>query len=140
VRVYYTGRLANGKVFDSTTMGNGFKFKLGKKEVISGWDVGLNGMLCVSIAVLQLCQCVRKISNFQPISLRISEMLRGYYDRLIASRIRTFDWYQNYQSWMISNDRYTLYCRKYANFVDHHKNLNEDRPILFSGINVGQRL
>lgn len=44
VRVYYTGRLANGKIFDSTTTGNGFKFKLGKKEVISGWDVGLSGM------------------------------------------------------------------------------------------------
>jgi len=43
VRVYYTGRLANGKIFDSTTTGNGFKFKLGKKQVISGWDVGLSG-------------------------------------------------------------------------------------------------
>jgi len=45
VRVFYTGRLANGKIFDSTTTGNGFKFKFGKKEVISGWDVGLSGML-----------------------------------------------------------------------------------------------
>jgi FK506-binding nuclear protein len=44
VRVYYTGRLPNGKIFDSTLSGNGFKFKLGKKEVISGWDIGLNGM------------------------------------------------------------------------------------------------
>jgi len=45
VRVYYTGRLASGKIFDSTMTGNGFKFKLGKKEVISGWDIGLSGML-----------------------------------------------------------------------------------------------
>jgi len=30
-------------------MGNGFKFKLGKKEVISGWDVGLSGMLLFGI-------------------------------------------------------------------------------------------
>jgi len=44
VRVFYTGRLQNGKIFDSTTTGNGFKFRLGKKEVISGWDVGLSGM------------------------------------------------------------------------------------------------
>ena len=46
VRVYYTGRLASGKIFDSTTSGNGFKFKLGKKEVIGGWEVGVNGALC----------------------------------------------------------------------------------------------
>ena len=72
MRLYYTGRLANGKVFDSTTTGNGFKFKLGKKEVISGWDVGLRGMLCVLIAVLLVCLYVGKISNFQPISCDVS--------------------------------------------------------------------
>jgi len=55
VRVYYTGRLASGKIFDSATTGNGFKFKFGKKEVISGWDVGLSGMLLyITVAVLQL--------------------------------------------------------------------------------------
>ncbi|KAK0161827.1 hypothetical protein PV327_008239 [Microctonus hyperodae] len=44
VSVYYVGRLKNGKKFDSTTNGNGFKFRLGKGEVIKGWDVGVQGM------------------------------------------------------------------------------------------------
>ncbi|XP_011302490.1 46 kDa FK506-binding nuclear protein [Fopius arisanus] len=42
--VYYVGKLANGKKFDSTTQGDGFKFRLGKGEVIKGWDVGVQGM------------------------------------------------------------------------------------------------
>ncbi|XP_076220948.1 FK506-binding protein 39kD [Nomia melanderi] len=44
VSVYYVGRLKNGKKFDSTTQGEGFKFRLGKGEVIKGWDVGIAGM------------------------------------------------------------------------------------------------
>jgi len=45
VSVYYMGRLKdNGKVFDKTVKGNGFQFKLGKGEVIKGWDIGLQGM------------------------------------------------------------------------------------------------
>ncbi|XP_076658444.1 FK506-binding protein 39kD [Halictus rubicundus] len=44
VSVYYVGRLKNGKKFDSTTQGEGFKFRLGKGEVIKGWDVGIGGM------------------------------------------------------------------------------------------------
>lgn len=44
VSVYYVGRLKNGKKFDSTTQGEGFKFRLGKGEVIRGWDVGIAGM------------------------------------------------------------------------------------------------
>lgn len=45
VRVYYEGRLkSNNKVFDSTNKGPGFKFRLGKSEVIKGWDVGVAGM------------------------------------------------------------------------------------------------
>lgn len=44
-QVYYEGRLkSNNKVFDSTNKGPGFKFRLGKQEVIKGWDVGFNGM------------------------------------------------------------------------------------------------
>ena len=35
---------SNNKVFDSATKGPGFKFRLGKGEVIKGWDIGLNGM------------------------------------------------------------------------------------------------
>ncbi|XP_044253816.1 46 kDa FK506-binding nuclear protein [Tribolium madens] len=45
VHVYYEGRLKeNNKMFDSTTKGPGFSFRVGKGEVIKGWDVGLIGM------------------------------------------------------------------------------------------------
>lgn len=44
ISVYYIGRLKNGKKFDATTQGDGFKFRLGKGEVIKGWDVGIAGM------------------------------------------------------------------------------------------------
>ncbi|XP_017786973.1 PREDICTED: 46 kDa FK506-binding nuclear protein-like isoform X2 [Nicrophorus vespilloides] len=45
VQVYYEGRFkTNNKVFDSTTKGAGFKFRLGKQEVIKGWDAGVAGM------------------------------------------------------------------------------------------------
>lgn len=45
LQVYYEGRLKqNNKVFDSTTKGNGFSFRLGASEVIKGWDIGVAGM------------------------------------------------------------------------------------------------
>ncbi|XP_046749411.1 46 kDa FK506-binding nuclear protein-like [Diprion similis] len=44
VSVYYVGRFKNGKKFDSCSQGDGFKFRLGKNEVIQGWDVGIVGM------------------------------------------------------------------------------------------------
>nr|CAD7416550.1 unnamed protein product [Timema poppensis] len=45
ISVYYTGRLKqNNKQFDSVTKGPGFKFKLGRNEVIRGWDIALAGM------------------------------------------------------------------------------------------------
>ncbi|XP_026745195.1 46 kDa FK506-binding nuclear protein-like [Trichoplusia ni] len=45
VTVYYEGRLKqNNKMFDNCVKGPGFKFRLGAKEVISGWDVGIAGM------------------------------------------------------------------------------------------------
>ncbi|KAJ0175044.1 hypothetical protein K1T71_009185 [Dendrolimus kikuchii] len=45
VMVYYEGRLKeNKKMFDNCMKGPGFKFRLGAKEVISGWDVGIVGM------------------------------------------------------------------------------------------------
>lgn len=31
-------------MFDSSTKGQGFRFRLGKQEVIKGWDVGVAGM------------------------------------------------------------------------------------------------
>ncbi|TPX45330.1 hypothetical protein SeMB42_g04056 [Synchytrium endobioticum] len=45
VSVRYIGKLvSNGKVFDSNTKGEPFKFQLGKREVIRGWDIGIGGM------------------------------------------------------------------------------------------------
>lgn len=45
VSVHYTGRLLSGEVFDSSVdRGELFKFKLGKKQVINGWDVGVATM------------------------------------------------------------------------------------------------
>lgn len=44
-QVFYEGRLlSNNKVFDSLKSGAGFKFSLGRGEVIKGWDVGVVGM------------------------------------------------------------------------------------------------
>jgi len=40
----YIGKLDNGQVFDSNTKGKPFTFRLGKGEVIKGWDIGLAGM------------------------------------------------------------------------------------------------
>src|SRR5687768_9455700 len=39
--VHYTGKLANGKVFDSSVEREPFAFRLGKKQVIKGWDEGI---------------------------------------------------------------------------------------------------
>ncbi|XP_075540519.1 46 kDa FK506-binding nuclear protein-like [Dermacentor variabilis] len=44
VHVYYTGRLANSHVFDSCRTGKAFSFRLGKHEVIKGWETGIQGM------------------------------------------------------------------------------------------------
>ena len=46
VKVFYVGKLkSTGKVFDSSTK-KPFSFKLGRSEVIQGWDIGVAGM-CV---------------------------------------------------------------------------------------------
>lgn len=45
VKVYYTGRLkSNNKQFDATNSGKPFGFRLGRGEVIKGWDIGVSGM------------------------------------------------------------------------------------------------
>lgn len=44
LKVYYTGKLMDGKVFESNADDSPFKFTLGKKEVIPGWDEGFKLM------------------------------------------------------------------------------------------------
>ena len=44
VAMRYIGKLKDGKVFDSNKKGKPFSFKLGKGEVIKGWDIGVAGM------------------------------------------------------------------------------------------------
>ncbi|XP_013410702.1 46 kDa FK506-binding nuclear protein isoform X2 [Lingula anatina] len=44
VFVYYKGTLSNGKQFDAHLSGRPFKFRLGKGNVIKGWDTGVAGM------------------------------------------------------------------------------------------------
>jgi len=45
VEVHYTGRLADGSVFDSSVeRGKTFSFTVGAGEVIAGWEQGLVGM------------------------------------------------------------------------------------------------
>jgi peptidylprolyl isomerase len=44
VSVHYTGTLTDGTVFDSSKDRGPIKFKLGKGEVIKGWDEGIASM------------------------------------------------------------------------------------------------
>lgn len=41
----YIGKFQNGKVFDFNKKGVFFSFKIGKGEVIKGWDIGIFGMV-----------------------------------------------------------------------------------------------
>ncbi|KAF7561143.1 hypothetical protein G7046_g3021 [Stylonectria norvegica] len=44
VGVRYIGKLQNGQQFDANKKGKPFSFKVGKGQVIKGWDVGVVGM------------------------------------------------------------------------------------------------
>ncbi len=45
VTVHYTGKLTNGKIFDSSLdRGEPFRFDLGAGQVIQGWEKGIVGM------------------------------------------------------------------------------------------------
>lgn len=45
ISVNYTGKLADGTVFDSSIpRGKSFEFTLGSGQVIKGWDLGIAGM------------------------------------------------------------------------------------------------
>ena len=44
VTVNYTGKLANGSVFDTSVGKQPFQFTLGAGQVIPGWDQGVAGM------------------------------------------------------------------------------------------------
>ena len=45
VSVHYTGWLTNGTKFDSSVdRGEPFQFQLGGRQVIAGWDEGVQGM------------------------------------------------------------------------------------------------
>jgi peptidylprolyl isomerase/FKBP-type peptidyl-prolyl cis-trans isomerase FkpA len=45
VTVHYTGWLTDGTVFDSSkTRNKPFSFALGERQVIAGWDQGVQGM------------------------------------------------------------------------------------------------
>jgi FK506-binding nuclear protein len=43
VKMEYVGKLTNGKIFDASK-GRPFQFKLGRSEVIQGWEIGVPGM------------------------------------------------------------------------------------------------
>uniref|UniRef100_A0A1B6FIC3 peptidylprolyl isomerase n=1 Tax=Cuerna arida TaxID=1464854 RepID=A0A1B6FIC3_9HEMI len=45
ISVYYRGKLkSTSKVFDEVTSGPGLTFRLGRGDVIDGWDIGVVGM------------------------------------------------------------------------------------------------
>ncbi|CAN8001011.1 unnamed protein product, partial [Ixodes hexagonus] len=59
VVVHYTGTLANGQQFDSSRdRGKPFKFRIGKGEVIRGWDEGLRRFVFLQMSVGQRAKVI----------------------------------------------------------------------------------
>ncbi len=55
VDVHYTGRLEDGRVFDSSIeRGKPFRFTLGAGQVIPGWDMGILGMKSGGKRILEI--------------------------------------------------------------------------------------
>jgi peptidylprolyl isomerase len=58
VFAHYTGKLENGKIFDSSRgkphRVDGFYFTLGAGDVIAGWDIGFASMNVGEVAVLKI--------------------------------------------------------------------------------------
>ena len=72
------------------------------------------------------------LANKSPYLKNGASQDHSHNDRLIGSRIHTFDWYQNHRPWMTVNDLERPKrnaCTKDASFGAHCTNLNEDRPI-----------
>lgn len=79
VSVYYTGKLLNGMVFDSTQdSAEPFQFRLGAGEVISGWDEGIQMMSKGEKGVLYipfyLAYIDRQVDIISPFSTLIFEV------------------------------------------------------------------
>nr|KAF6429369.1 FKBP prolyl isomerase 1B [Molossus molossus] len=60
--VHYTGMLQNGKKFDSSRDRNKpFKFRIGKQEVIKGFEEGAAQVALYMLVIVHVHLCLRKL-------------------------------------------------------------------------------